>query len=230
MRLPFALKKPSLKLIVILVIVIIVMASVGVAIYFFAVLKTVKLAPSNGITITLTRQSDNVEITKTDEAKVIKVRSGSYGVNYSAGEDYQAINQTIVINGPTTISPPQLNYSISKLATMLPDEKSEIQAALAATITDIGSYYVGGEGLFARGDCYGVMLVPNTWFDPSSPVDALDRAINPNNTLDIVRVIAKKDGEQWQVVAGPSLIFYLDDYPNIPEEVVRAVNALSIAQ
>jgi hypothetical protein len=209
---------------------LIVIAATIVAIYFLAVLKAVRLLPDSGVTITLTSSQDSKVVASTNQPQTIRIHSGDYLVNYGGGEDYQAISQTVSIKSSTTLASPQLDYSTEKLTTLLSDETSSIQAVLAANIGNISDYSISGESLYVRGEWYGAILVPNAWYDPLAAADFTPPPPNPNNTLDIVRIIAQKTDGQWQIVAGPAVVFYLNDYSNIPEEVIRAVNALSLAQ
>ena len=85
------------------------------------------------------------------------------------------------------------------------------------------NYNVDSGTLIKDGNWYGARLKPTVWYDPTMAV----KIIGPvSGDSDMLRVILKKTKGQWEVVAGPSVIFAIDDYPDIPPEVIRATNKL----
>jgi hypothetical protein len=213
------------KLLAIIFIAIVVLAAIVAAIYSFAILKAVKIVPNDGVTITLISLKNSKEVASLTQAKTIRVQAGDYSVSYKAGAEYQEESENISIKSSTTITSPQLNYTSAKLAEMLTAEQPTIQA-VTATIGGVGDYQITEETLYVRGEWYGAVLGPTTWYGPVDETGV--QPPNPSNTLDIVKVIAQKTDGQWQIVAGPSLVLSIADNPSIPEEVIRAVNRLGL--
>jgi len=192
---------------------------------YFATQKTVTLAPTDGTTITVKAQNGSSKSMTATSQKSFRLKNGSYEVSYSGGADYREKKEIININKNLTIRTPILDYSLAKLDSLLVGERTAARAALAATF-DAGGYDLLSEKLFVRGEWYGVVLLPKSWYKPGVPADYIPRPLNINNTSDVLRTVLKKEGGQWKVVTKPSIIFYIDDHRDVPESVIRSINRL----
>jgi hypothetical protein len=192
--------------------------------YFF-IKKVVNLNPINNSTITLIKTDNNKEITITTKQKTVRVRSGNYTVKYSGGGEYEDINKQIEINSITTLTTPNLNYSSKKLLSILKQFKPSINSVLSKD-PRFKDYLIENEAMYIRGEWYGARLIPKDWYDPSVPADYDPRPINENNTKEVLKIIMQNSGGEWKIIAGPVIVFNLEENKNIPEEVLRKVNKL----
>ena len=170
--------------------------------------KTVTLKPNN-TTITLGPQKgDELAIdkliTSTNSSKKIKLKPGMYIVKYSKNSDYNESFESINIEKPTTINAPDLSYTDQKLANLLPIEKKQAQVALS-NIFNTTNYTFADEHLHKQGNWYSARLVSK-------------------NGVDDLRFIAKKESAGWKIVVKPTLVISIDDYKDIPKDVIKSTN------
>lgn len=219
------------KLVTFFVLVVLILATVIFCWDYFVTQKTVTLSPTPNTTIAMYQQTDDSdkgpEIVKTSVQKEIRLRPGSYLVKYSGSKDYQEESETVLIDKPTELITPKLNYTNDKLIQILESEKSAIHVVLSPSIPN-PKYYIKAEALFGEGDWYAAQLMPKDWYSPNVPKNIIPRPTNDNNTLDILKVIMKKDSDQWKIVVGPSIVIAISDYPDIPQDVIRSANKLGI--
>jgi hypothetical protein len=172
--------------------------------------KVVRLEPAKNTTITLGTQKGDTpaidkEVIKTSTNLSKRLKPGNYVVIFGA-EGYESQNQLINLNKNTTISTPELNYTTDRLKIVLNQDRANIQKVVNASAGN--GYIISDESLYKQADWYVSILLPT---DPSK---------------DMLKIILKKEDNKWVVAAKPSIIFWIDDYPNIPEDVIRAVNKL----
>ena len=184
--------------------------------------------PSSDISITISKYKGNLgipdKVIETKTEKSIRLRQGKYVVKYSSSGDYKDLVEVIDISKPTELNAPILSFSDTKLDQMFTALKPEIKKELNQSI-NTGEYMVVKEKLLFTGDWYAAALLPNSWYK-SGYEGYIPRPLNPDNNKDAVKVIIKKEGGQWKVVTKPSIVFYINDYPNIPEDVIRETNKL----
>jgi|GEM_PF-842587 len=193
---------------------------------YYVTQKLVTLNPSPGTTITIGEGGHELEISKqivnTSSKQVVRLRSGVYVVKFAGTKEYQEITQSITISQPTEIKTPALNYTSNKLGQLLKSENLAIQKVIAPTILN-QNYTIDNGTLFSRGEWYGARLKPAVWYNPTMAVKNLE-PVSGNH--DMLRIILTKTSGQWKVAAEPSIIFAIDDYPNIPPDVIRSTNQL----
>ena len=182
--------------------------------WYFKNHKTVTLEASPGTKIELGIAGDHDEsageyikklLVQTDNKTKVRLKKGSYLVHYSGGglqEEYDEIHVPEI----TSIKTPSLSYSGDRLSEQLKKEKPLIDAVVRPLIQKEG-YTIGYEALFVQGNWYAAGLVP----------------ANSSNQ-DIVRIILSNKSGEWKISAGPAMVFYLPDFPDIPEIVIRYVN------
>ena len=69
----------------------------------------------------------------------------------------------------------------------------------------------------------GKLLGDGTWYVTTIKQPMENQWGFPEDTY---RVVVRKLAGVWEIVAGPSLIFSYDDYPNIPKDIVKSANEL----
>lgn len=104
-------------------------------------------------------------------------------------------------------------FSTSYLVQLL---TSELQSQLSTLITNkysaiISRFVIDKGELFDRGEWYGTTLTVKT---------------APQDRGDVYRLILKKDGDTWSIVATPHIILSKYDYKDIPFAILTAVNQL----
>lgn len=220
------------KLITRLLITITVLCIVGVASFFvwdyFINQKIITLKPTPGTTIAIgTQIGDNPvirkEIAKTTSQKEIRLRPGVYAIKFSGSKDYKDESRSVAISKSIDIKTPNLKYTDGKLTQLLSSQKNKIHEVLQQVLPST-RYLIDTEKLFNTGQWYGARLMPDNWYEPNIPSNIIPRPTNNSNTRDILRLIMKKEDNKWRVVAGPSVIMYIKDYENIPQDIIRSVN------
>jgi len=217
--------KSKVKLISLLMLLIVLIAAVVVLWDYFIIQKEVTLSPSPNTVIAVSYSKTNQPITKATSTEKIHLQPGTYTVRFTGTRDYQEESESVVVDKSITIKTPTLNYTDAKLSQLLATEGSIVHSVLMAAIPNT-VYKINNEKLFETGNWYCAQLIPNDWYDPTVPSDYIPRPINVNNTLDMLKVIMKKGNDTWKPVAGPSIVFYVGDYPNIPPDIIRAANKL----
>jgi hypothetical protein len=200
------------KIITSIVIVILLVGFIYIATLLwnhFVSQKIVTLDPSPGTTISLgTPGSDslniknNLMVATSKTSKRIPARS--YVVSFS-GEGLQTLSRVVDVTKNILISSPDLNYTQAKLDADLVVERSTIHKTVMAAIGN--GYSIKNEELYVKSNWYSALLAP----------------ANSNN--DTLRIILNKENSQWKVAAKPSIIFWIDDYQSIPQEIIRDINA-----
>lgn len=174
--------------------------------------KTVLLEPAANTTIAL-GLLENSEgppavsqtLIETSSPNKIKVEPGWYGARFS-GEGLETKLEQIEIKEDMTITSPILNYTPERLNQLLEQQGPTIQQTFMNR-PELAGYRVAYQKLYQQADWYAAVLMPP----------------NPQ-TQDILRIILHKKDNAWQVAAGPSIIFYIGNYPDVPQPVIRNVN------
>lgn len=171
----------------------------------------VTFEPSAGSTITFgTQASDDPaiakQIVKTTTKLSKTLQTGSYVAIFSEA-GYITQYQPVAVDGNTTIKTPVLRYTDARLAEILNSEKSVIHQVVFTAISE-SDYTISSEGFYIQADWYAADLSPN------------------NTSLNEYKIILKKVNNTWTIAAKPAIAFWIDDYPNIPSDVIRAANKL----
>lgn len=171
--------------------------------------KKVVLNPTSGTHIILgTSNSDSPAVDniliQADTKTSKRIKNGYYFVKYG-GDGYENLVDSVNVNKSIVLTTPLLSYSRARLTQLLSTERSSAQKAIKIKLPD-SNYSIKSEKLYQQGQWYGAVMAPN------------------NHTQDNLLVIAKKENNNWLVVAGPTIIFTLSDYPNIPQQVIKDMN------
>lgn len=178
----------------------------------FIVQKVITLEAAPGTTISFGYATEGdespgiaKEIIKTNGQAKVRVKPGWYGVLFS-GQDYAGQYQNIEIPPNNLITTPNLSYSPAKLTGLLAQGKDAIRKVVSSA-NGLRGYRISYEKLYGRGDWYAAKLKPSNQL-----------------TQDILGIILEKKDNKWRVAAAPSIVFYIGDFPTIPEMVIRDIN------
>lgn len=141
----------------------------------------------------------------------IKLKKGYYIITSKASNDYKTFSTDIHLSDtPQTITV-KPDYNDQRLAALLKAELPLIEAAINAkypTLSD--TYSIDKQKLYKRGEWCGVKLIPEN-----------------KQLYDKRGVILKKARGKWAVITDPpEIVIGTPVYPNIPKEILRAVNSL----
>ncbi len=176
--------------------------------------KTITLRPNPGTTITIGTPSINTAggsiytvLARTSSNRSIRLKRGIYEVLYE-GKDYISQYQPLTLKANIVLTTLQLNYSLSKLDSLLDSSKPAIHTALSAS-TNMSTYTLANEKLYLDGSWYAAQLIPTDQINQ-------DRMI----------VILHQQKGNWKLVAGPKITLFIGDYPGIPQSLIRTINNL----
>ncbi len=177
--------------------------------------QTVTVTARKPFTLTLYAPSGDHESTAYDKSKVFfvtsesdkfRVKKGVYTYAVSGNSDYQEVSQQINIDKkPVHLAMPQLDYTQAKLASLLSEQKAEIESVITdAYPSQMQLFSIQGGKLYGQGEWYGAKLVPN---DPRA--------------YDTLRIVLKKENGRWSIVTQPpEIILSRPIYPQIPASIL----------
>lgn len=184
--------------------------------------QTVQINLSKNVSVTVYKSGDNHDdpldyatdkpIASITASEKLKLKKGSYVLVSRENPDIKKILQGFSLEDRSETLTIYVQYSDSKLGDILKQEGGTIRAAIRAQVPNLQSLYdISREKLYHTGDWYGALL---TYKGPASQL-----------TNDSLRLIAKKDGQNWKVVtAPPQIVFSIELYPDIPQDIIREVN------
>lgn len=217
--------KSIIKLVLTVVILLILLVTAMFLWDYFITQKVITLNPSPNTSIAIYNQKPNQLITKVSGFKKISLRPEAYNVKFTGSTDFQEESETLLVNKPITITTPSLNYTRTKLNQLLNSESVVVHAVLMASMPN-NEYKINNEIMLGTGNWYCAQLIPKDWYDPTVPADYIPRPVNINNTMDILKVILKKEDGTWKPAAGPSIVFSIGDFPSIPQKIISTANHL----
>lgn len=147
----------------------------------------------------------NKPISTLNSSKTLRLAPGNYVVNYSSNNHIPKTEKYVIKVGQV-IKAPTLSLTPGILSKQFASEAKDIETAVRTN--PLGRDYRFSDGqLYVDGNWCAAKLMPGD---------------SVNN--DVLRVVLQKQGDTWKIVAGPKIIFYLKDYPGIPEAVIRDIN------
>ncbi len=194
---------------------VLVVASIG-GLYgfrYYRSFRNVTLVSTNGVLVELGTKADPHETSdnsigslkaQTSTNTTVRLRNGTYLVKFSESGK-QDVYRTINVPETTQIKSPDLDLSQSKLNQLLA-ATGEAPRSTTLSIVGASNYSVSYEALYKQGDWYAAVLSPK--------LAGLDRQ----------RVILNKTNGAWKVAASPAIVFYIGDFPKIPEQIIRDIN------
>lgn len=185
---------------------------VGGYIFIYNFLNSTELTVSTKHVSSFTVTLQGSQIASTSE-KTTTIRVPKYStvyVKYIGEDGYATDSQDVAMSdSPKSITIDPF-YSKERLASLLESEQSDITSAISAYQSDISKLYtIRNHTLYRFGEWASAELI---W-----------KGEYGQNT-DNLHVILKKEEDTWKVVEQPSILYYYKNYPNIPIDVLRAVN------
>jgi hypothetical protein len=156
--------------------------------------------------------------TITRPGQEIKLRKGSYVLQYDAADNYRDYFVNINLKDKrqaVSISP---DYSDKYLNELLDGQISSIKESIEAKYPKVRKLYDIQRGrLYKKADWYGTTLV---YKGSATGADLFK--------TDTLRVVLKKENSGWMVKTNPpNILLSKYVFPDIPEDILRNVNSLS---
>lgn len=154
------------------------------------------------------------ELEKISGNKTVSLQKGEYYLVASGPNLSKDPIHFSVINKPVAVEVDP-DYSSEFLAQQLAVEAPAITSAMIAQYPLISSDYTVTNGtLYQKGTWYGALLTK--------------KVSDPRDQQDYYRVVMHKENEKWKVINKPELILTTTDFKDVPIEVLRAINKLSV--
>lgn len=215
-----AIKKRSLAYLGGLVLLI-GLAVFGVNYYLSLRILTINYKNINSVTVYSTKKlnSGSQKSVKkiSHSGEEIKLPKGDYTLHYDAAKNYESLFVKIHLTRNHQVINLSPSYSDEYLDKMLSGELENIDGAILQRYPQAQQLYTIQRGkLYGQGNWYGTTLTYKG--------NALGSSLFQTDTLRII--LQKKDG-QWNIETNPPYILLSrDEYPNVPEDILRSVNAM----
>lgn len=154
-------------------------------------------------------------ITSAAASHSLELREGEYCVR-AAGDDYTDKRQCFTVYKEDVALDFDFDYSTARLESLLDDAWSDIATTTTSAYhTIIDSYTICRGVLYKKGDWYAGII--------------REKIAVASDTGDYYRMVMKKDGDAWTIVASPSAVVsrHTDSTKDIPADVVDAANTLT---
>jgi hypothetical protein len=157
------------------------------------------------------KQSEQVKLTG---STTLRLQNGNYQlVSQNDLYDTSPVSFTVKDKALQIIYDP--SFSTAQLDKLLEAEKVSIANTLKTAY---------GQTLDTFTQSYGRLYKEGQWY-ATTLVKKVSRSEDP----DLYRVILKKEGATWVIAAKPSLSISIKDHPDIPQEIIRAINKEGIS-
>lgn len=145
----------------------------------------------------------------------VKIKKGNYVVLFSGNDDLVRSSEIVQLGGePMTISlKPEITDK--KRETLLAGELAAINQAISDQLKMPPTFSVSKPQLFGDGSWYGAIA---------------STTLSQEAYIDVYKFVMHKENGAWKLVAGPELNLSKIVYPDVPEEILRAINALRISE
>lgn len=178
-------------------------------VHYLASFKTVTLIPKDNVSISLGYSTHDGSIGKvivdSSSKTSIRVKRGQYTVLFHGKDISDRVEVMVVTSSASVEVPKNLSLTTKKLANLLDEQTSDIEATLASTI-DLNAYRITYKNLYLDGSWGGFVF---------TPVD---------KSKDTVAIILHKLDNQWGVAAGPDIVISMAGHSDIPKSVVTSTN------
>lgn len=158
-------------------------------------------------------QTDGDKIKTLSNNGMIKLQNGEYYYLVDNDKYDTDIKQMFTIKDKdetVTVNP---NYSNKYLVSLLNKEKSKIEEIINSKYgTLMNDYTLSNSQLFKHGEWCGVILIKN---------------VSPRYIDDNYRLILHKIENEWLIINKPEIILTKYNQPDVPIEILRAVNNIA---
>lgn len=195
----------------IIVLIIIALVIVGAVLGMNELLSYKKVSlvfKQSDVTISLYTAA-NKKLSSVSDNGTITLKTGQY-YYVPTNQKYDASSVYFTVTGDQTVEiNPQ--YSATYLALLLTKQKDTIHAALTAAYPTLNAgYIIGDEQLSHFGQWYSAKLIER---------------VSGGNEPDVYRVILKNENNTWHIAVSPRLVVSIAEFPAVPADVIRQVNA-----
>lgn len=201
---------------------LIILVWLGANYYLSLRTLTVNYENINSVSIFSTKKLDERDDEKpiktvAHSGKEIRLKKGSYVLQYDAKDNYQDYFMAIDLTDKHQVINLSPNYSDEYLDKILGGEVESIKKAIEEKYPKIKKIYDIQRGrLYKKGEWYGTTLIYKG-----------DTTGSNLFKTDALRIVLKKENGQWAVKTNPPYILLNRySYPGIPEDILRSVNAL----
>lgn len=203
----------------------IIISSIAIIVVIVAVAATTYILSFHHVTISLQSPDITGNIVQVDTAgrttrtigavsttKPVSLQDGRYAV-IASGNVYDASPVFFQVTGHDTSVTVNPSYSTSHLQALLQNELATVSALIQSTYgARLESYKVTTGALYQKGEWYGTTIVGNP-----TPDGAFG---------DTYHVVLHKVNNTWQIATTPEIVLTTHSYPNIPKNILTAVNNL----
>lgn len=145
----------------------------------------------------------------------IPLQNGDYCIEPTA-ENYETTPVCFTVQDKDLSIEVDPSYTRLYLEGLLQDQVGAINKLIEETYKEvIGGFVLNKGTLLGRGDWYGTTLT---------------QKVAKGEQGDVYRVLLKKEGGNWIIVAYPQIILNKFDYPDVPYNILDKVNRLVGAQ
>ncbi len=214
-----------------LLIIVAVIGGAGYAVYKLLPKKqtvTVNfVSPTKGVTVKFYKSpggdtpnaqiiNDSNLVQEVSSPQTIKLTKGDYVWQATAGDQYTKKDRKIVVDSKPVTVDITLALTDTALGSLLSTESSQIRATLNSALPLLASQYeINTEKMYGDGTWYGALIVPR-----------LTAEQRRTSYFDIFRVVVHKEDGRWKLVSNPpELILTTAKFPQVPKEVLSAINA-----
>lgn len=213
------ISKKNLIFSILFVVLLIIVAGVT---YFFREYKNVTFTITYPAPATILDQTNSSgegrEVATIKNGESIWLEKQDYHAKFS-DDKLSSSTIPITIGNDTTTITLDPNLSSDTLNRLLEEQREALEEKIKSSVqSDADSPYSLEKGqLFHRGEWYAA---PLHIYQASSA----DPLVGNPDSVDTYYIVLKKEGDDWQLAAGPSLIITRPDNPNIPGYVIEAIN------
>lgn len=182
---------------------------VGLIVYYFQN-TTILTIKSENVSSTTVKRDGNFDVSKSDDSFDVRVFKHSItlisyegAAGFSHGETNIKVGES---KKDVSISP---YFSTERLRELAENEKDSVIKAINSSNSKMSGYKIVDYKLYHFGDWASAQL---DW-----------RGDYEQNT-DSLRVILNKKSNRWVVLSYPQIVYFSENYPEIPEDILESVN------
>lgn len=199
-------------LLIVVSIITLSVLSVGVFIDRLKI-QTVAFERQTGVSdIYLYLQSDSKEPYRTisSQQNTTKLKAGTY-YYVAVGDNLDLKREQFTVAEDAITVQVNPEYTEAYLSQMLQNETAAISSAIIKKYAFAATEYEVVSGrLFQKGEWFGAII---------------KKRVDPRDITDLYRIILKKSDGEWTVVNRPEIIATTKLFPDVPIDILRAINS-----